>query len=156
MEQENNPMGFLDFTIEDLKTADEKIRKSGRSDRDKRICVCGHSVKVHESFDGGFVACTPSRIDCRCKEIRPVIKVEDVRLFIRKTMGPGPEHALSRGMLASIERGHVIEWIAPRQCDRCGKEGPISPTAITKSGTVVYDQDTGLNALLCQDCRAGV
>jgi len=155
MENEKDPIAFLDFSIEELKAADEKIRKAGRTDRDKRVCLCGHSVKVHEKFDGGFVSCTPSRIACACKEVRPVIKVGDVRLFIRKTLGPGPEHALSRGILASIERGNSVEWIVELKCDRCGKEGPVSPTGVTKSGTVVYDQDTGLNALLCQDCRAG-
>jgi hypothetical protein len=156
MEQKNNPMEFLDFTIEELKAADEKIRKAGRTDRDKRVCICGHSISSHQKFDGGLVLCTPSRIDCRCKEVRPVIKVSDVRLFIRKTLGPGPEHALSRGMLASIERGNSVEWIVELKCDRCGTEGPVSPTGVTQSGIVVYDQDTGLNALLCQECRTEI
>jgi hypothetical protein len=99
MENNANANGFefLDFDVEDVRTAEEKIKAQSRPDRDKRICACGHPLNSHTVGSSGVVLCTPSRMICPCKNARPVLIAGDARKFLRKTMGPGPEHALARG-----------------------------------------------------------
>lgn len=152
MENIENPFEFLDFDVEDVRTAEEKIKAQSRPDRDKRICACGHPMNSHTISSSGIVLCTPSRMMCPCKVARPVLIAGDARKFLRKTMGPGPEHALSRGILASFEDGKDVAWIIDRICDRCGRDGNISPVPITREGIIKYEA-TGYDALLCRACR---
>jgi hypothetical protein len=67
-------------------------------------------------------------------------------------MGPGPEHALARGILASYEDEKDVTWIVDMVCDRCGEEGSISPVPTTREGLMKYEA-TGFDALLCRSCR---
>jgi hypothetical protein len=147
-----NPYEFLDFDIEESKAAEEKLSVIGRRlDRDGRICACGHPMARHATYSG-IVYCKPSRMECLCKTARPVLEAEDVRDFLRKTVGSGPLHALGRGILSSIEKGHKVEWIVSMVCDRCGTEGRISPVSVTQHG-IEARESTGYDALLCQKCR---
>ena len=149
-----NPFEFFDFDVEEVKTAEEKIKAMSRPDRDKRICACGHPMNSHTVTSSGIVMCTPSRMVCPCKSVRPVLIDGDARKFLRKTLGPGPEHALARGILASIEDGKDVEWIIDMACDKCGVVGSISPVPTTREGLVQFEA-TGYDALLCKTCRSG-
>lgn len=125
---------------------------SKRQKKDRRICVCGHAVNRHYEIMSGRWACKPSRMDCRCENSRPVLEVEDTRMFLRKTNGPGVEHALSRGMAALYHAGKTAEWIDGPECDACGSsDGPIIPCPISGAKRIAY-QETKDNALLCSDC----
>ena len=154
MENMENPFEFFDFDVEEVRTAEEKIKGMSRPDRDKRICTCGHPMNSHTISSSGIVLCTPSRMMCPCKNARPVLIAGDARKFLRKTMGPGPEHALARGVLASFESGKDVEWIVGMICDKCGAEGNISPVPTTREGIVQFEA-TGYDALLCKNCRSG-
>lgn len=121
--------------------------------RDGRICLCGHGVAKHLVLDNGAVSCTPSKMKCPCKNLRPVLDAEDTRPFLRKTQGSGPEHALARGIAALSEGGKEADWIIDLVCDRCQEpNGVLIPTPVTKDGRIAQEA-TGYDALLCQTCR---
>jgi hypothetical protein len=147
-----NPYEFLDFGVEESKAAEEKILEAGRRfDRDGRVCACGHPMARH-TFFSGMVYCKPSKMDCLCKNARAVLEAEDVRDFLRKTVGPGPLHALGRGILASTEKGHWIRWTIDMVCDRCKTPGSVAPVPVTQHG-ILSQEATGYDALLCRTCR---
>lgn len=145
---------YLDFTPEEALHADDLLcARQGRR-RDGRICVCGHPMTRHAMLSG-LVYCKPTRMECPCKKARPVVEASDTRPFLRKTEGQGAMHALGRGLLAASRDGHRVEWLVPRQCDRCGTEGPVSPVPVTQRGVAV-NEATGFDALLCNKCRMEV
>lgn len=147
-----NPYEFLDFGVEESKAAEEQLAGAGRRlDRDGRICACGHPMSRHSTYSG-MVYCKPSKMDCLCKSSRAVLEAEDVRDFLRKTIGAGPLHALGRGILASTEKGHWIKWMVEMVCDRCNIPGQISPVPVTQYGSE-SEEATGHDALLCRKCR---
>ena len=149
-----NAFAGLDFTYEDAVAAEEKLLRDGPStQRDKRVCLCGHPISRHTSI-AGLVMCKPTRMDCPCKKVRAVLTVQDTRVFLRKTEGSGVLHALGRGMKASVEANKTFEWISPPSCDRCEKVGHVTPCAVTQRGVIVQ-MPTGFDALLCQSCRLG-
>ena len=121
--------------------------------RDNRVCICGHAVARHKVDEySGLMECKPSRLHCPCTNVRPVLEVEDTRLFLRGTSGPKNEHALVRGMTALAMSGKEAKWIEPPKCDRCDTaQGPIVPVPISKSNKVAYEA-TPLNAMLCETC----
>ena len=88
-----------------------------RSERDGRICSCGHPMSKHEEVDltsrgrGVIRRCTPVRADCRCAEPKPVAEAQDTRQFIWKGKGHGAGHALVIGARASAEKGKRFEWL---------------------------------------------
>lgn len=127
-----------------------------RLPRDNRICICGHALSRHHSQDG-VERCFPSRMACVCQKIRPVLEAEDTRVFLRKTSGPGFEHALIRGLASLTEKGKTAVWSVEPVCDKCGadrSQSPIMPVPLTFNGGVARseEQQSGLHALLCQDC----
>lgn len=123
--------------------------------RDGRICLCGHGVGKHVEV-GGIVLCKPSKMDCPCKTLRPVIDAEDTRPFLRKTQGGGAMHALTRGLAALAETGKDADWIVDLVCDRCGEENEsLAPVPVTKDGRATVAA-TGYDALLCPTCREEV
>ena len=154
MENIDNPYEFLDFGIEESEAAEEKIASQGRTDRDKRICACGHPMARHWT-ELGKTLCKPSKMDCPCRfeSHRAVLIAGDARKFLRKTEGPGPEHALARGILASVKDGLSVEWLIEMQCDFCKKETQLSPAPIDVDRNIRY-QATGYDALLCKECRS--
>jgi hypothetical protein len=76
----------------------------------------------------------------------------DVRKFLRKTEGPGPEHALARGILASVQDGKSVEWLVEMKCDFCQEETKVSPCPISLSRSIEF-RATGYDALLCRKCQ---
>lgn len=157
MENINDPYEFLDFGIEEAEAAEEKISKRGRLDRDRRICACGHPMKRHWT-DMGKTYCKPSKLECPCRfeSHRAVLIAADTRRFLCKTVGPGPEHALARGILASVQNGEPIEWVIDMKCGLCGAESRLTPTPIQsidegRTWRAHFDA-TGYDALLCGEC----
>lgn len=142
-------LAALGLSADEAIEVDEKLKE--KTTRDSRICICGHAVNKHLQTNG-IVMCTPSRMVCPCKNVRPVIEVEDTRLFLRKTTGPGFEHALVRGMAALAQAGKEARWLEDPKCDRCSTtEGRIVPVPITTGKSVAYEA-TGRDALLCEKC----
>lgn len=150
----------MGLTLDEVREADETLR--GRpKERDGRICICGHPVNRH-TVTSGVVLCKPTRMECPCRKVRPVLDVSDTRAFLRKTAGPGPEHALSRGLrgLTDGRQGaggaeRSAEWVVDLECDRCGGNTRVVPAPVTSSGNVVHEP-TGYDALLCAECLAEV
>ena len=145
----------LGMTIEELEEAEQKLYASGKlrlRSRDNRICVCGHRMSAHTSVAGtGF--CRPTKMECPCKSPRPVLEVQDTRLFNYKTEGSGALHALARGILASVRGGRWVKWSIELVCDRCKKPAErLLPCAVSQRGRAM-DEATGHDALLCEECR---
>jgi len=157
-EQAEKAMAVLGVTLEEIEQADVDKRKDGP--RDQRICVCGHAVSKHTVVEGrGQVTCKPSAMHCPCKSLRPVLRTSDTRCFLRKTDGPGAEHALSRGMMEAVKRSKTIEWIVPIVCDRCEQPtDKVIPTPIAQGTAGVYkkNEPAAQNALLCRDCFTAI
>ena len=144
----------LDYTPEEALRVHELLTQPKGRDRDGRICACGHPMTRHAVLSG-LVYCKPSRMECPCKKDRPVVTTSDTRLFLCKTEGQGPMHALGRGLVAAAKDGHRVEWLIEKKCDRCGSEGPVSPVPVTQRGVAV-SEPTGFDALLCAKCRTEV
>lgn len=152
---DKNALELLGISFEEARDVDQKLSKKGKAKRDRRVCLCGHGVSKHTTFNG-ILVCKPSAMMCPCKKINPVLEAEDTRMFLRKTEGAGPMHALSRGLYACIEAGRKVEWIVPLQCDRCkSKDKRVVPAPVTQNGFSA-DYATGFDALLCDDCRLKV
>lgn len=147
---------LLAMGIDPDEAAQVDLELRGKSGvRDNRICLCGHGVSKHLQMSGA-VYCKPSRMECPCKVVRPVLEAEDTRAFLRKTVGAGAMHALARGLSSLRERGKSGSWIVDLKCDRCGsEESPIVPVPVTKNGVAVSEA-TGYDALLCVACRQEV
>ena len=143
-------LAAMGFSVEEAAEADEK--QKDRKTRDPRVCLCGHAINRHTT-PAGVVVCRPSQMSCPCKNIRPVIEVEDTRLFLRKTNGPGLSHALTRGIGALGLAGKEVKWIVPLECDRCEEpEGRITAVPINNASKTIADRATGYDALLCEGC----
>jgi len=151
-ELDKNPFAAFDFSYDEAREADKMLTQ--RVDRDGRICACGHPT-VRHSQSGGIVYCKPNRMECPCKKVRAVLESADTRPFLRKTEGSGKLHALGRGLGACLEKEIRVKWIIDLQCDKCSKEGPLSPVPVSQRGQA-SSQATGYDALLCATCRAEI
>lgn len=149
-------LAMMGLTVEEVQEADRKIiQKTKAGGRDRRICVCGHAVSKHTTY-AGILDCKPSALRCPCKKIRPVLEVDDTRVFLRKTEGGGAMHALSRGIYSSIQAGKNVRWTIDLMCDRCGSTANnVVPVPVSQSGSS-QDEATGFDALLCPSCRTEV
>lgn len=151
MNSEKNALSALGMTAEEVLKVDDSLRTRPQQ-RDGRICICGHGASKHTIYEG-IVSCKPSKMDCPCKSLRPVLEADDTRPFLRRTQGAGAMHALSRGLAALISKGKSAEWIIPLVCDKCKEpSGNLSPIPITKN-FVAVDYATGIDTLLCPTCR---
>jgi hypothetical protein len=105
-----------------------------------------------------------------CKENRPVIRVDNARIFLRKTLGPAALHALSQGMADALtpktkknkdgEEVFVpaqnIEWLIDLKCDACGEDTPkLIPVCINENGSIM-EWSTAKTLLICRKCRENV
>lgn len=151
MAQGKDILADMGIDLDEAIEIDQKLQ--AKKPRDRRICLCGHGV-VRHSDEYGKVQCRANKWNCKCKEIRPVLVVEDTRLFMRKTEGPGAFHALNRGILSASAKGHEMDWIeGALVCDKCeSSEARVTVVPVTMSG-VIQDTDTGYNAFLCDECR---
>jgi len=147
-------IGITQREIEETLEALQESR-SVRDDYDPRICLCGHAVKRHTSANG-YVYCKPSKMSCPCKTVRPVLEVQDIRKFLRKTTGAGPLHALSLGIASHVLENKSVKWIVDLVCDRCGDtQSPVTPVPVTQRGHAA-PRATGYDALLCTKCRTEI
>ena len=152
--KKKDPLSALGMDIDEVIAIDSTLR-TRPAERDGRVCLCGHSMTKHTEI-AGAVLCKPSKMDCPCKKVRPVLNADDTRPFLRKTQGAGPMHALSRGLAALLQSGKSAEWIIDLVCDRCKKASEsLVPVPVTKAGTST-DSATGYDALLCPKCREAV
>lgn len=132
-------LAALGITEEETEQLQEEMKQQTR--RDPRICLCGHPMSRH-SINNGIGLCELPKSTCNCKFERPVLRVGDTRLFLRNTTGHGPEHALTRGIVALATAGKEAEWLIPIACDKCGtEEGRIVPMALTDR-----------SVLICENC----
>lgn len=142
-------------------------KKAGKI-RDGRVCVCGHGAGAHgptsrEHFDvpldelpKGMVGCSAGRHRCACEEFYPVLETSDVRRFMSKTIGPGADHALARGVATALAAGVSVRWNENIPCGRCHAEGErLLPVAVRvdERGARVALSTTPHNYLLCGTCR---
>lgn len=154
MSSATDALAALGMTTEEV-TAIDSVLRTRPQKRDGRICLCGHGVTKHLVNDG-IVTCKPSKMDCPCKKVRPVIDAEDTRPFLRRTQGSGPMHALSRGLAALAVNGKEANWIIDLECDRCHEAtNNLVPVPVTSTGFAVTEA-TGYDALLCATCREEV
>lgn len=144
-------------------------KRVGR-ERDGRICICGHGAKNHgatareyfdkplESVPRGSVACSAGRHQCACVQFTPVLETSDTRRFMSKTIGPGADHALARGVNNALAAGVSIRWKDGLVCGKCGAAGRLLPVAIRigANGPVIARETTEHNYLLCSECRNGL
>jgi len=145
---------MLGTSVEEVETTRRTGEAGAKRDKsDRRICICGHRVNGHTEL-AGVTFCKPARMECPCKKCRPVLEVEDTRMFIRATSGGGRLHALSQGLYNLVQREKKAKWLIEFKCDRCGEESdkPLTPVPVTQSGTATT-YPTGFDALLCDDCR---
>lgn len=140
--------------------------KVGRT-RDGRICVCGHGARNHgatarEYFNAeitdvpaGSVACSVGRHQCKCEQFIAVLETSDNRRFMSRTIGPGADHALARGVNNALNAGAAVRWREGIVCGKCGQSGKLLPVAIRvgPNGAVIARETTEHNYLLCADCR---
>jgi hypothetical protein len=128
---------------------DKRLKTKPR--RDPRVCVCGHAVSKHVPESG---ACEPTKYKCPCRNAHPVMTAEDTRMFLRKTTGPGPEHALTRGIAALAEAGKGCAWIEGADaCFKCGSvSGNARAVATDSTGSRILYEHSQFNILVCADC----
>lgn len=148
----------FDMSEEEAALVDEAVRTPPQRN-DKRICICGHSVSRHNNVTK---ACRPSRFDCPCRRLNPVIEVPDTRYFLSRTMGSGEKHALTRGIfIAKNALGEEFEerakWLVDLVCENpaCRKETKLFPVMCDSEGYRLYDsdEDVGVTAFYCESCR---
>lgn len=164
--------------ISEEEIAEALAKANAKKDSTKGVvCACGHPVGRHSetSFRGvTTVRCTAHKnsenpsAECPCKEARAVLKVEDARSFLRKTMGAGALHALVLGIASSRDRVRKAyaegtrdndkfeyEWLIDLKCEKCGGyENEVVPCPISDRG-VVLNQSAAINLMLCKECRLG-
>ena len=128
--------------------ADQRLKTKPK--RDPRICVCGHAVNKHVPESG---ACEPTRYKCPCRQMIPVLTVDDTRLFLRRTTGPGAEHALTRGIAALADNDKGCEWIEEtHKCFKCGGSEQLRAVPTNQDGTLVKYEHSQYNILVCSGC----
>ena len=143
---------MMGIDVDEALAMDESLIGKSMPNRDPSVCVCGHPSARH-TVTNGVVYCKPTRMECPCRHVKPVLVAEDLRSFLRKTNGPGSMHALTRGIAASLKKGKNVTWTVEAKCDRCGSSGTsVTPTPVTQGGIAV-DYATGYDALLCPSCR---
>jgi len=151
-------LAAMGISVEDMVKAEEQLAGLGYrryKTTDSRICACGHAIARH-TVTNGAVYCKPARMECPCKNCRPVLEAQDIRKFMRKTTGSGPFHALTLGIMSHVKNGLSIRWLEQPKCDRCGAEtNDVVPVPVTQSGSA-RSIATGYDALLCPTCRAEV
>jgi hypothetical protein len=146
LEENIDPMSFFSSSEEEVLEAIEKSEGSPRI-RDGRICICGHPHTRHSTY-GDVVACNPTRMTCDCKVIRLVAEVSDTRPFLRRTEGPGADHALQKSMKVAKDKNIEVKWLIDSICDKCQTKTRVDVVPISQNGK------KGFNVFLCLECRS--
>lgn len=145
------------------------VPEKAKPERDGRICVCGHGAKNHgavereyfnmplEDVPQGSVACSVGRHQCACTKFFPVLVSGDNRRFMSKTVGPGADHALARGVGNALNAGVSVIWREGLACGKCQAEGvSLQPVAvmIRHGQPTIARRSAEYNYLLCANCVA--
>jgi hypothetical protein len=147
-----NPFEFLDIDENEAKETLSEINRVGN--RDKRICICGHSMNYHSFISTrGHHTCNAQKNACKCRNPRPVLETTNARVFNRKTQGAAGLHALTQGIAGAMEVGATIEWLIEMKCDKCDTVGPVVPVPVTQQGVISSSGHTGFDKMLCRGCR---
>lgn len=160
-------LALIGLDMEAVERWDAMRKKRGR--RDARVCVCGHSGNAHFPVHGsaedigdlpaGEVGCQAGKVPCQCDQFKWVLTIGDVRSFIQKTEGPGPLHALAKGIASSAKRGHFPEWREGIVCFMCKRDpaevGQLIPIAYNERGGEAM-RSTSINRMHCEECRLGI
>jgi hypothetical protein len=121
-----------------------------RMRKTKRICICGHSTN-HHFTEGPLQICSFGQGNCMCGKNIPVLEASDLRWFMRSTEGPGPDHALSRGIYMAEQNGATVKFFKTPSCFKCN-DGRIGyPVALDRNFFVVNRPGTH-NMFLCREC----
>lgn len=124
---------------------------------ERHICTCGHA-KARHYIAGEVATCKPSALECPCNEYNPVIEVQDTRSFLHSTQGPGIEHALIKGLTATLAKGTHATWLpGAYRCRICGSEEELTVYPIggnKESGLLITKEifRARWNFLLCPTC----
>lgn len=164
------------FGISDEEMAKALAVANGKRESVKGlVCICGHPAGRHIETDYRGVKkirCTAHKnsenpsAECPCKEARVILRTEDSRGFLRKTMGAGAMHALVLGIASSRERVRQayadgkrdndkfeIEWLIDLKCDKCEAfDREVLPCPVSERGIVVSSA-AATTLLLCKECR---
>ena len=121
-----------------------------RRRKTKRICICGHSAN-HHFPSGDLQICSFGQGNCMCGKNKPVLETDDLRWFMRSTEGPGPDHALSRGIYMAEQNGAKVTFFKTPFCFKCNDGRLGYPVAMDRDFHVVNRPGTH-NAFLCREC----
>lgn len=138
---------------ESIKQIEERKRKIV----ERHICTCGHS-KARHYIELPTVLCKPSIMECACSEFAPIILVHDTRNFLHKTEGPGIDHALIKGLTATLQAGKPAEWLPEAmECKKCKTSENLTIYPIQGSEEVGFMTATDAtwarrNWFLCEKC----
>jgi len=117
----------------DFEMADAVNSKLISKSLDDRICICGHAMRRHSEADMTQF-CNPGRTTCHCRKsnMTPVLKAGNVQVFRHSSNGPGPEHALVRGLVSLSKTDKEMEWIEEPFCmiNGCGSKDEVSPVVL--------------------------
>jgi len=152
MEEIKNESLFaaFDFSVDEVEDVLEEAKKSKA--KSKSICMCGHADGFHDSSASGEQYCTANKQNCKCVKKDLVLVAQDTRIFLRKTTGPGPQHALAQGIRDAEKAGQMLQWIGTPKCEPCGSTVDLSPCPVSERGVILYE-DKGINKWLCAECR---
>lgn len=131
---------LVDMGITDIPAAIELDKKITNNRRiSPYVCLCGHPVSRHSRLEDGDYVCKPSRMYCHCTKVYEILEAEDTRPFLRKSNSYGAEHALARGLIATLAAGKNCSWVTVNsQCFDCGIEKlPLIP-AVVENGIPEY------------------
>lgn len=147
--------GMPGLKVEEIIAGLEETRLA--NERDRRVCMCGHPVARHKELRGQ-IRCQPSRMACKCSDCVPAVEVSNTRFFLRKTTGPGAQHALARGLLAAAQAGVEIRWLVDVTCSACGSDEAVPAGLMrTVSGEArVAWENPEATRLLCGACITGL
>lgn len=132
--------------------AGETLKKN----RSREVCVCGHSMNFHTEV-GERTVCSPAKMRCKCVKGRAILEASNLRMFMYSTSGIGSEHALGKGLTASVAHGASFTWVGgeggPATCDICLEKtlDPI-PVAVDTLGGQPSTISTGVDKVVCEGC----
>lgn len=166
-DEEKAALALIGLTPEGVEEFSENQKNRGK--RDSRVCVCGHAAGAHfardlsqtpiDSLGEGEASCQAGKVPCECATFKWVLTMQDVRSFIQKTVGPGADHALSKGLASSAKRGFFPTWREGIVCFYCKRPsdevGVLYPVAYNERGGEAF-RSTPINMMNCSDCRAQI
>jgi hypothetical protein len=160
----------------DVELVDIYDAKKHNRSIDRRICICGHPVTRHKTWQRdeflkkdvlvpileaenpqAKFQCQPNALLCDCKKCIPVLKVSNTKYFLKKTDGASESHALVRGLRGLINSEiPEMEWLVERVCCLCQAVGDdIVPAPFTEEGALKRSKGSeGYDNFVCQSCRS--